>query len=254
MYIIRQLSTGRRYIGGSARLNARWGRHRRDLLSRVHHCEPLQAAFNASHPDDFVFEILERCSPEEVRGKEQLQLDRLKPGDFNVAVDAVAGDMLSRRPRKATIVAKRVKAQHAMIDKMSEIERRARWGKPGALNGMFGRHHSAEVIAAAKKRMKGKPSPFQGKRHSDSSKALLSAAAQKRIGSKNGFFGRHHSARTRAKLAAANKGKLPSNTLAVLANGVRYVSLAKAARQLGVTNGTIFFRIRSPNFDYRYCQ
>jgi len=254
VYVIRQLSTGRRYVGGSARLNARWGRHRRDLLAGVHHCEPLQAAFNASHPDDFVFEILERCSPEEVRGKEQLQLDCLKPGDFNVAIDAVAGDMLSRHPRKATIVAKRVKAQRAIIDTMSETERMARWGKPGALNGMFGRRHSAEVIAAEKKRMKGKPSPFQGKRHSDSSKALLSAAARKRVGAKNAFFGRHHSAKTRAKLAAARRGKLPTNTLAVMANGVRYVSLTEAARQLGVVTGTISFRIRSPNFDYQYCQ
>jgi len=254
VYCIRQLSTGRRYVGGSAKLNERWGRHRRDLLRGTHHCAPLQAAFNGSTPDDFAFEVLERCSPADVRRKEQQLLEQLIPADFNVAVDAVAGDMLSRHPRKAEIIAARLKTQRAWIDKMSRAERKSRWSKPGRRNGMYGRTHAPAVKAALAARMRGQPSTFKGKRHSACARALQSAAARQRIGPKNAFFGHRHSAATKEKISEANRGKLPPNTLAVLADGVRYVSLTEAARQLGVSTGTIFFRIRSPNFDYQYCQ
>jgi group I intron endonuclease len=254
VYAIRQLSTGRRYVGGSTGLKKRWAAHLRTLRNGTHHCTLLQAAYSEGVENDFVFEIIERCKPAEVRSKEQEQLDKLRPDDFNIAISAVAGDMLSRHPRRAAIIAQRAQTQQATLDKMTEEERKKRWSRPGMLNGMYGRTHTPEVCAASGARMRGKPSTFKGKHHTPEARALLSASATRRTGARNAFFGRHHSAETKAKIAAANTGSLPPNVRAVLADGVQYISLNAAARALGVTVGTIFFRIRSPNFDYHYCQ
>lgn len=186
VYAIVQLSTGHRYIGGSARLHGRWLQHLNQLRHNKHHCKALQQAYDAYGAADFALEILERCALSKLRSCEQEKLNTLKHGDFNISTNA--------------------------------------------FSSFKGRHHTAKA------------------------KAMLSESASQRTGVKNGFFGRQHTARSKAKMARANLGKLPPNTLAVMADGVRYVSLTEAARQLDVSTGTIFFRIRSPNFDYHYCQ
>jgi group I intron endonuclease len=254
VYAIRQVSTGRRYFGGSTRLGLRWTQHRTALKAGKHHCLPLQEAYNVSGKGDFVFEVIQPCTPKELQGLEQARLDNLAENDFNIAISAKAGDMLTRHPNKAEIVERRAESQRTAFASMTKEERRAKFGKSGEANGMWGRTHTPEVCAAASARLKGKPSAFKGHKHTDAAKALFSAKAAERTGERNAFFGRHHSEEAKAKIAAARLGVLPTNIRAVRADGVRYVSVTAAARALGVTPGTICFRLRSPNFDYHYCQ
>ena len=71
VYRIKNIETGRCYIGSSCRINSRRQNHFQNLRANKHGNKNLQADFNASNPDSFVFEILELCSKEELIELEQ---------------------------------------------------------------------------------------------------------------------------------------------------------------------------------------
>lgn len=65
------------YVGSSHNIKLRWSEHRSRLKYEKHHSERLQAAWN-KHGSDLSFEIVCRCSPEELESKEQEYIDRLQ--------------------------------------------------------------------------------------------------------------------------------------------------------------------------------
>jgi group I intron endonuclease len=83
-YCIRNLSNGKVYVGGAYKsFDHRCGLHLRDLRRGKHHNRHLQAAWNKYGESSFVFEILERCSPELVEMVEQWWIDSLKATSEN---------------------------------------------------------------------------------------------------------------------------------------------------------------------------
>lgn len=59
IYEIRQLSTGKRYIGQSSCIEIRIYHHIYQLKNNKHHCKALQEAWNNSTPNDFKHSILQ---------------------------------------------------------------------------------------------------------------------------------------------------------------------------------------------------
>jgi hypothetical protein len=58
---------------------------------------------------------------------------------------------------------------------------------------------------------------------------------------------------SRKKMSLAKKGRtgaLCPNSFAVVCDGVRYGSMAEAARHLNVNTQTISNRVKNPNFNY----
>ena len=71
IYRIRNIATGKAYVGSSIRLRSRFSSHRSDLTRGTHHCQPLQRAWAKYGAAAFTFEVLAYCDPEQVLFFEQ---------------------------------------------------------------------------------------------------------------------------------------------------------------------------------------
>lgn len=80
VYTIRNKKNSQCYIGSSSdHIPKRWKLHELMLRENRHHSIVLQRAWNKYGKDNFIFEILEHCSPDECIKKEQYYLDTLVP-------------------------------------------------------------------------------------------------------------------------------------------------------------------------------
>jgi hypothetical protein len=79
----------------------------------------------------------------------------------------------------------------------------------------------------------------------------------KNTGENNSFFGKHHSEETKQKIREKNIGNIPPNNKEITIDGVFYISISEAGRQLNIPTPTILWRLNSknPKFDnYKYDQ
>jgi len=87
IYQIRALHSGEIYIGSSTNLEQRKHDHFRFLRYGNHKNPKLQNSYNKYGPDNFVFEVLVTCEPENCLEYEQEHFDRLNP-EFNIIKQA----------------------------------------------------------------------------------------------------------------------------------------------------------------------
>ena len=76
VYQIRNVQTGKVYVGSAESFRIRWGQHRRLLRRGAHHSSALQADFLALGEDAFVFEPLIICAKPHLLFFEQRVIDR----------------------------------------------------------------------------------------------------------------------------------------------------------------------------------
>jgi group I intron endonuclease len=79
VYKITNIINNQCYIGSSKTIKRRWYEHKRQLRKNQHHSKVLQRAFNKYGENNFVFEILELCEPDELLIIEQKYFDLIKP-------------------------------------------------------------------------------------------------------------------------------------------------------------------------------
>ena len=68
---------GHFYAGSTTNFRKRVSKHRRDLERGVHHCRPLQMAYDRQGPDAFTFSVVVAVRPDKLRDAEQDLLDRI---------------------------------------------------------------------------------------------------------------------------------------------------------------------------------
>ena len=71
IYCILNLINGKRYVGSSVDIKARWARHKYNLKKNKHPNKHLQAAWNKCGKNSFVFEIQELCAVELLKEREE---------------------------------------------------------------------------------------------------------------------------------------------------------------------------------------
>lgn len=71
VYMIKNLVTGRVYIGSSGNIKSRWRTHKDLLKHRKHHNSYLQNSYNKHGIGAFKFSIIEKCEKEELEIREQ---------------------------------------------------------------------------------------------------------------------------------------------------------------------------------------
>lgn len=254
-YILRLLSAGGiYYIGSSENVMKRYEEHVRYFRAGTHHNKAMQAGWDAEVPA-FEFIVMPADTLEEARSMEQtlIRANLDDPLMTNIGLSAVGGDNLTRNPRRGEIIEAIARSIRILVDSMSEEERKARWGRSGEKNGMFGRNHTEESRRKMSENSTGKyageNSWWYGKHMSDEAKRKLREKALERDirGERNPFYGKHHSEESKKKQAESMKGRLPANTQAVVINGVTYESATEASRQLGIPLPTVTFRIKSAN-------
>jgi group I intron endonuclease len=94
IYQIKALHSGEIYIGSSSNLEQRERDHFRFLRYGTHDNPKLQASYNKYGPENFVFQVLVYCEPENCLDVEQVFFDAVDP-HFNVV--KIAGKPPSRK-------------------------------------------------------------------------------------------------------------------------------------------------------------
>lgn len=89
IYSIFNLQNGKRYIGSSIDLYNRLHEHWHNLKNNKAHNKHLQAAWNKYEEENFNFNILEFCGPEERFYREQYYMDFMKP-EYNFVSNVIA--------------------------------------------------------------------------------------------------------------------------------------------------------------------
>jgi len=149
--------SGKRYIGSTKRFDRRWKVHLYRLKRRIHHCEPLQHAYEKYGEIGLVFEILLVCEFKDLLFYEQLILDNLKP-EYNVRI--TAGSALGM----VQSLESNLKRSVALKGRSHSPERRAVIGRGG-----LGRKQSEET------KLKRSIS-MTGQKRSNESRARMSAS------------------------------------------------------------------------------
>lgn len=93
VYTITNLENGKFYVGSSVNVRTRFRTHRRELRKGIHHCEPLQRAWNKYGGDRFKFEVIEEfTSPQDMHDAENRWLTEHygKPHCYNTGTRAGA--------------------------------------------------------------------------------------------------------------------------------------------------------------------
>lgn len=84
IYQIKNLVSGKLYIGSSNIVQKRWTQHRRELRTGIHSNPRLQNAWNKYGEENFEFSIVEVCDIDNLRNREQHFINSLSPF-YNIA-------------------------------------------------------------------------------------------------------------------------------------------------------------------------
>lgn len=244
IYAIKNTINGKLYVGSAKNLKKRFLRHMSDLRRGVHSSIKLQRSYDKHglHCFEFiVLEYIENC--DDLLVIEQGWIDSLntiKCG-YNIA-PANGGDILSNHPNRLEIIERIRKGVHDTLSRMTETERKYKFGNRGSANGMFGKTHSEKV----KQNMRDRTVTEETRRRmsegrkkffveNPDARKRLSDDASKRTGEDNPFFGKTHSDHTKNLISKANLGRMPKNTIPVVFRGISYKSLSEASRITGLT-------------------
>lgn len=245
-YLIIDKGTGKFYVGSTRNVHERYQRHISQLRAGKHHNFELQSLWERAR--GFSLKVYPTDTREEAYLIEQDIIDRYldSPLMVNIGMKVLGGDNLSRNKNKEDIVSR---IKKTLLEKMSTLtaeDRRLLYGRPGKLNGMWGRTHTDEVKIKLSKINLGNKYRL-GKKVSDEAKKKMSEHAKQRVGKLNPFFGKKHSEETKLRLSELKKSMnmVPTNARKVLVDSVCYDSVTAAGAALGVSKDLIRHRIKS---------
>lgn len=184
VYKIRNLISGKYYVGSTDDINRRWGAHRRELEKNDHCNPPLQNAWNKHDEESFVFEVAEEVVGSRVAllAREQVYLD--------------AGFMIGVLYNISSVASGR-----------SWVGENHHWrggDQSGENNAFYGQHHSSATKLQMSTSRRGKNNPFYGKTHTEETKARQRKA---KSGENHPGYGKPRSKETRAKISGALIGR-----------------------------------------------
>ncbi|AKF13578.1 GIY-YIG endonuclease [Sinorhizobium phage phiN3] len=190
IYQIRNVISGKIYVGSTNNFKERKRHHFYDLKNNRHHCDHLQKSFNKHGIENFVFEILEEVDVDSLIETEQHYINNANTPLFNTS--GVAG---------------RIEMSDEIKAKISKIHK--------------GKKLSKKQCDAMSIAFSGEGNPFYGKRHSEATIEKISGANNPmfgKYGEQNPFFGKKHSEETIAKMknAALNRPPISDETRAKL--------------------------------------
>jgi group I intron endonuclease len=123
IYQIRNIVSGRIYVGSAADIDMRWHNHRYRLRKGNHHSASMQRSWNKHGPAAFSFEIIELCEPTDFVKREQFWMDDLKACDprrgFNIC--PASGSPLGRRYKQTEEARANIAKSNADRNKTPEM-------------------------------------------------------------------------------------------------------------------------------------
>lgn len=228
IYLILNLITLKFYLGSASNFHKRKLDHLRFLRKGSHHSQFLQRAWNKYGEDSFVF-IPVYSGIDDLKEIEQRYLDfyfeHHREMIYNVSPCSSGGYIVGSLPNPE-------------LSHQKGAEKRR--GKPSVFKGMkyeeiYGADRATEIIQKMKNNFgdrAGENNSFFGKVHSDE-------------------FKQRQSLRMKG-VEPANKGKSVPGRPCVI-DGIEYISLSQASREIGMTLRKVITRLDSPkypNFQY----
>ncbi len=276
IYEIKNLKTGRSYIGSSKNMFKRFKEHLTALRRGNHINVHLQRSFDKHGEDLFKFNVIEYT--EDLFEREAYHIEQ-SDIIYNIGVVG-GGDNLSNHPDREEII-KRItescKESYANLSNDAKLANKLR--NSGTSNPNYCKSHSLET----RKRMADKRVEFfnsnpdakdaisQGmtrywKSMTPDEYAFVCHTRSKRMTDNNHFKGKSHtddmkqamSSHFKEKFAAMNSEEryaLNPQTKKVEIDGIVYYGLSEAGRQLCVSPATLLYRIKSNSTKwkgYRY--
>ena len=185
---MRNLTTGKVYVGSAIDIRRRLQGHIRDLKNNKHHSIHLQRAWNQTGMQYFAFEVVEKVEVHQLISKEQFFLDKMWGADkrYGYNISPTAGSALGVRHRA----------------EVREAMSKRRKGN---------RHTETTKQIMSEAQLER----FSGKGHSESTKKKIAAKAKGRTISKQtrkkiskSSLGRTHTAESKRKMSDALRGRV----------------------------------------------
>lgn len=183
VYQIRNTVNNKLYIGSSKDLfNRKYNGHFKRLKKHTHPNEHLQKAYILYGEENFVFEIIEFCSLEQLLDKEQYWIDELnvlnRDYGYNIKPYTTSGKLTEESRHKISL-----KAKGRVVSE--ETKRKIGFLKRGNKNNL-GKHLSSEtknkLSIAQKNRFKTpQDNPMFGRHHTESAKEKMRQARKKYV-------------------------------------------------------------------------
>lgn len=229
-YVITNTKNGLKYIGSTGSYHNRKAFHKKALKRGTHFNCNLQSDWDKQNGKGFKVKALARFSNrKDAYSYESELINTLKPYKiYNILRGQIGGDVLTFNPNRDAVIKKHRK--NGLKIPQTEIIRR--FSKPGEKNPNW-KGGKSVVKCSCGNRM--------------SYTANVCHDCRDRTGKNNPFYGKKHSKKTIKKLSEASKGVIPTNARAIKINGVKYISMNEASRELGIPVPTILWRANSLN-------
>ena len=91
IYKITNIVNKKVYIGQSINVLQRWSQHKQHLKGGYHNNDHLQRSWNKYGADSFAFDLLERCTEEELNDKEVYYIKKYNSTDFKLGYNEKSG-------------------------------------------------------------------------------------------------------------------------------------------------------------------
>lgn len=211
IYMIKNLSNNKVYIGQSTDINMRWKWHIKDLFKNRHHNAHLMRAWYNYGKDNFEFTILEFIDDISLlEEKEQYWMDFYQSLNRKYGYNIRPASKHSPLAEETKIKISEKCKQYKLTD---EQRKKLSISVMGKKNGMYGKHHSEETKQKISQSKKNKPGPkWSEERKQQYSKNIT--GEKNPMFNKEGYWkNKHLSEETKQKISDKHKNtKMCENT------------------------------------------
>lgn len=150
IYCIENIIDGKKYIGQSVNISARWKQHKNTLRNNTHFNDYLQKAWNKHGEENFKFYVLEFCDIENLDSAEVYYIDLYKTLNRSNGYNLTSGGSLNKEYSDET----RQKIRQALIGHEVSMEARLKISKNHAyIKGKFNPNYGNKLSDEAKQRI-----------------------------------------------------------------------------------------------------
>lgn len=157
IYCIENLINGKKYIGQSVNIEARWCKHKSELNNNIHFNDYLQKSWNKYGEDNFKFYVLEFCDINKLDKLEVYYIDLYQTLNRQNGYNLTSGGAFNKKYSDET----RLKISLSLKGHEVSAETRIKISKnhadiSGKNNGMYGKRHTEEAKNKVSQANKGR--------------------------------------------------------------------------------------------------